>query len=177
MFQPVFRIHCSYEDRCARVRHADVDRALEALGAEVSAEQACISGDVRSLRRRLDDLLDDLLPPAYRPGIGTRLLRWAGFTARARAADAALAALFGECSPQARHLCLRFVSDVQAPSQRSSPDASMRGHIADALDDAYCVMLPHEAARRAELHRAFWASAREDSRKRAFTACCLERLE
>ena len=32
----------------------------------------------------------------------------------------------------------------------------MRELIAGALDDAYCVLLPHEAARRAGQIRAFW---------------------
>ena len=40
---------------------------------------------------------------------------------------------------------------------RVLPEEAMRELIAEALDDAYCVLLPHEATRRAEQHGAFWA--------------------
>ena len=168
-----FRIYRSDEDRRARAGEADVDRAMEVLGVEVGAEKACIPGGVRDLRRRLDALLDDLLPPASRLGLRDRLLRWTGLTLRARAADAALVTLFNEPSPDPRCLALCSMGGIRASGERVSPDEAMRGRIADALDDAYCVMLPHEAARRAELRRAFWASTQEKSRKREFIARCL----
>jgi len=163
MFQQAFRIHRSDEDRRARAEEADVDRAME----------ACIPGGVRDLRRRLDALLDDLLPPASRPGLGERLLRRAGLAARARAADMAMATLLGGCPPGTRLIAVYFGGGVRAPGERVSPEEALRGRIADALDDAYCVMLPHEAARRAELHRAFWSSARKENRQREFIARCL----
>ena len=177
MFPQAFRIHRSGEDRRARAEEADVDRAMEMLGVEVGAETACILADVRSLRRRLDALLDDLLPPVSRPGLGKRLLRWTGLTLRARAADAALVALFHGASPDPRCLALCSIGCVRALGERVSPEEAMRGRIADALDDAYCMMLPHEAARRAELHRAFWASAQEEDRKRKFIGRCSGRSD
>ena len=166
MFQQAFRIHRSDEDRRARAQEADVDRAMQVLGVEVGAEEACVPGGVRDLRRRLDALLDDLLPPASRPGLGGRLLHRAGLAARARAADTALATLLGGCPPGTRLIGICFGGGVRAPDERVPPEEALRGRIADALDDAYCVMLPHEAARRAELHRAFWASRDEENRKR-----------
>ena len=160
-----FRIHNSEEERLARPSHTDVDRALEVLGAEADAKEARISGSVQDLRRRLDALLDDLLPPASLPGPARRLLRWMGLGTRARAADAALVTLLIEgCPPGTRHVAVCFGESVHASGKCTSPGQAMREHIADALDDAYCVMLPHEAARRAELHRAFWAEARKKSR-------------
>lgn len=172
MFLQAFRIHRSDENRRARAEEADVDRAMEMLGVEVGAETACIPADVRGLRRRLDALLDDLLPPASRSGLGERLLRWTGLTLRARAADAALVALFHGDSPDPHCVALCSHGGVRALRERVSPEETMRGLIADALDDAYCIMLPHEAARRAELHRAFWASAQEENRRRRFISRC-----
>jgi hypothetical protein len=173
MFQQAVRIHRSDEDRRTRAEEADVDRAMEVLGVMVSAEEACIPGGVRDLRRRLDALLDDLLPPASRPGLGERLLRRAGLAARARAADMAMATLLGGRPPETRLIAVCFGGGVRAPGERVSPKQTLRGRIADALDDAYCVMLPHEATRRAELHRAFWASARKEGQQREFIARCL----
>ena len=161
MFQQGPRIHRSDEDRRARAWDADVDRAMEVLGVEVGAEEArIVVGTVQDLRRKLDALLDDLLPPVARPSVRERLLHWAGLAARARATDAALFVLFGERSPEPRCIALSSAGGVHASGEQVSPEESMRGLIANALDDAYCVMLPHEAARRAELHRAFWASPR-----------------
>ena len=157
MFQQAFRIHRSDENRHARAQETDVDRAMEALGVEVGAEEACIPGGVRDLRRRLDAPLDDLLPPASRPSMGERLLRRAGVAARARAADMALATLLGEWPLGTRLVAVCFGAGVHAPDERVPPEEALRGRIADA----YCVLLPHEAARRAELHRAFWTSARK----------------
>ena len=152
------RIHRSDEERLARRAQADVDRALEVLGAEVDIGEARISGSVQDLRRRMDALLDDLLPPASLPGAPGRLLRWTGLTTRAKAADAAMATLFHGAPPGTRHIAVCFGGGVYASGGRISPRQSMREHVANALDNAYCVMLPHEAARRAELHRAFWSS-------------------
>ena len=155
-----FRIHGSDEERVARSAQADVDRAVEVLGAEADTAEARISGSVQDLRRRMDALLDDLLPPASLPGQRERLLRWMGLSTRAKAADAAMATLFQRVTPGTRHVAMCFKGGVHAFSGRVSPEQAMREHMADALDDAYCVLLPHEAARRTELHRAFWAGAR-----------------
>ena len=173
MFQGL-RIHRSEEERLARTAQADVDRALEVLGAKADAAEARICGSVQDLRRRLDALLDDLLPPVAPLGPRERLLRWMGLGTRAKAADAALATLFHGAPPGTRHIAVCFGGGVHASSGRVSPEQDMREHVADALDDAYCVLLPHEAARRAALHRSFWASAREENRKRQFIARCLE---
>ena len=143
------------------------------LGAEADAAEARISGSIQDLRRRLDALFDDLLPPAVLPGPGERLLRWIGFGRRAKAADAALATLLhGGCPPGTRHVAVCFGGGIHAFGERVSSEQAMREHVADALDDAYCMMLPHEAARRAELHRAFWASAQEENRKQKFISRC-----
>lgn len=163
MFQG-FRIHRSDEERVARSVQADVDRTVEVLGAEADTEGARISGSIQDLRRRLDALLDDLLPPASLPGPGKRLLRWMGLGTRAKAADAALATLLHGAPPGTRHITVCFGQGVHSSGERTPSEQAMREHVANALDDAYCVMLPHEAARRAELHRAFWAEAREKRR-------------
>ena len=173
MFQEL-RIHRSDEERLARAAQADVDRALEVLGAEADAAEARISGSVQDLRRRLDALLDDLLPPAAPPGPGGRLLRWMGLSVRARAADTALATLFQGVPPGTRHIAMCFGEGVHAFNGRVSPEQNVREHVADALDDAYCMLLPHEVARRAALHRSFWATAREENRQRQLIARCLE---
>ena len=152
-----FRIHRSDDDRRARAEDADVDRGMEVLGVEVGAEKACISGRVDDLRRKLGALLDDLLPPVTRLTLWTRLLRWARPTVRARADDAAFVALFHEHSPRSHHISLCSMAGTRASGERVSPEEAMRELIAGALDDAYCVLLPHEAARRAEQHRTFWA--------------------
>ena len=131
-----------------------MDRALEVLGVKIGAGEGCISGCVQDLRRGLEALLDKLLPPAARPGLSERVLRWVGLTVRARAANAALVALFHERSPSPHCVALCATGGTHASSEQVSPEEAMRGCIADALDDAYCMMLPHEAARRAELHRA-----------------------
>ena len=152
-----FRIHWSDENRRARAGDADVDRAMEALDVEVSAEEACISGSVQDLRCRLDALLNDLLPPAPRPASWDRLLRWTGPAVRARAVEAALVALFHEHSPGSHRISLYAMGSTSVSGERVSPEEAMRELIAGVLDDVYCVLLPHEAARRAEQHRAFWA--------------------
>ena len=170
-----FRIHRSDEVRVARSGQADVGRAMEVFGAEAGAEEARIQGGIQEIRRRLDTVLDDLLPPAARPGLAEWLLHWAGLGLRARAADAALATLLHEIPPGTRHVAICVGASVRASGERVTPGQVMREHVAAALDDAYCVLLPHEAARRAELHRAFWASAREEGRKREFIARCLGR--
>lgn len=167
MFQQAFRIHRSDEDRRALAEEAEVDRAMEVLGVEVGAEEAYIPGGVRDLRRRLDVFLDDLLPPASRPGLGERLLRRAGLAARARAADVAMATLLGGCPPEIRVIAVYFGGGVRASGERVSPKETLRGCIADALDDSYCVMLPHEAARRAELRRTFWAQLEKRTSNRS----------
>lgn len=159
-----FRIHRSDKERGARQAQADVDRALEVLGTEADAGEACISGSVQDLRRRLDALLDDLLPPASLRGPGGRLLRWMGLGMHAKAADAALATLLHRAPPETRHITICFGEGVHASGKRTPSERAMREHVADALDDAYCLLLPHKAARRAELHRAFWAEAREKGR-------------
>ena len=150
-----FRIYHSDDDRRARAKDADVDRGMEMLVVEVSVGKACISGRVRDIRRRLSALLDDLLPPAARPALWGRLLRWAGPTVRARAIDAAFIALFAEHSPGSHHVSLCSLEGTSASGEQVSPEEAMRGLIAGALDEAYCVLLPHEVARRAEQHRAF----------------------
>ena len=169
-----FRIHRSDEERVARSGQADVSRAMEVLGAEAGAEEARIQGGIQEIRRRLDTVLDDLLPAA-RPGLAEWLRHWAGLGRRARAADAALATLLHEIPPGTRHVAVRVGASVRASGERVTPGQVMREHVAAALDDACCVLLPHEAARRAELHRAFWASAREEGRKCEFIARCLGR--
>ena len=87
-----------------------------------------------------------------------------GFGTRTRTADAALATLFHGTPPGTRHIAIFFGESVRASGEHTPSEQAMREHVADALDDAYCVLLPHEAARRAELHRAFWAKSREESR-------------
>ena len=171
-----FRIRNSEEERLARPAQADVDRALEVLGAEADAKEARISGSVQDLRRRLDALLDDLLPPASLPGPRERLLRWMGLSTRAKAADAALATLFQGVTPGTRHIAMCFGGGIHAFSGRVSPEQDMREHVADALDDAYCMLLPHEATGRAELHRAFWARARGEGRNERSSAAARDDL-
>lgn len=152
-----FRIHRSDDDRRARAEDADVDRGMEVLGVEVSAEKACISGRVDDLRRKLGVLLDDLLPPTARPALWKRLLCWPGATVRARAVDAAFIALFQEHSPGSRQVSICCMGGTRMSGDRILPEEAVREVIASALDDAYCVLLPREATRRAEQHRAFWA--------------------
>ena len=150
-----FRIHSSNDDQRARAEDADVDRDMEVLGVEVSAGKACISGRVRDTRCKLGVLLDDLLPQAAQPALWRRLLRRAGPTVRARAVDAAFIALFDEHLPGSHHVFLRSLGGTSVSGEQVLPEEAMREVIAGALDDAYCVLLPHEAARRAEQHRAF----------------------
>ena len=152
-----FRIHRSDDDRRARAEDTDVDRGMEVLGVEVSVGKACISGRVRDIRRRLGVLLDDLLPQAARLALWGRLLRWARPTVRARAVDAAFIALFDEHLPGSHHVSLCSLGGTSVSGEQVLPEEAMREVIAGALDDAYCVLLPHEAARRAEQHRVFWA--------------------
>lgn len=152
-----FCIHHSDNGRRARAEDADVHRAVEVLGVEVSVGKACISGRVRDIRRRLGTLLDDLLPPVARPALWRRLLRRVGPTVRARAVDAAFIALFDEHLPGSHHVSLCSLGSTSVSGEQVLPEKAMREVIAGALDDAYCVLLPHEAARRAEQYRAFWA--------------------
>lgn len=47
------RIHPPGYDRRARMGQSDVNRALEVLDAQVSAEKACIYGGIQGIRRKL----------------------------------------------------------------------------------------------------------------------------
>lgn len=164
-----FRIYGSWEERLAREGHADVDRAIEVLGSEGGR----ISGNPRDLRRRWDVLLDELYPPPTPPTRREDWLRRLGFGARARAADAGLAALFGAMPVGVQQIG----TQCGASAAGMSPEECMRSRIAEALDDAYCVLLPHEAGRRAELRRRFWASSSDEARKRDFIERCLGRRD
>lgn len=170
------RIYGFWQERLAREGQADVDRAIDVLGAEGGR----IFGDVRDLRRRWDALLDELHPPPPPPTCWSRWLRRMGLGVRARAADAGLAALFHDIPVGVRAIgvqCGPSVAGAAPGAAARSPDECLRSRIAWALDDAYCVLLPHEAARRAELRRCFWAAARDERRKRDFIDRCLERRD
>lgn len=151
-----FRICGSPEEREARVHHADVDRALDVLGAE----GGCIGGSIRDLRRRWDALLDELHPAPAPPSPWDRLLHRLGMDRRARAADAGVASLFGQLPVGVDGYTLQYLGGTaitERGTRRVSPEECLRSRLADALDDAYAVLLPHEAARRAELRRRFFA--------------------
>lgn len=152
----VLRIRRSLEEIRSRQMQADVDRAIEILGAE----NGSISGTVRDLRKRIDALLDELFPDA---NSWRRALRWMGLTKRTKAADTAISTLLLQQSAVG-------ASFVEISTEEAD---FLRPLIADALDDAYCVLFPHEAAGRAERERSFSTSCRETERQREFVARCL----
>lgn len=150
-----FRIRGSPEEREARAHHADVDRALDVLGAEGGR----VVGSARDLRRRWDALLDELHPP---PPVApwNHLLHRIGRGRRTRAADTGLAALFDRLPFGVEWIALECGGGealTERGIRRLSAEECLRSRVADALDDAYAVLLPHEAARRAELRRRFFA--------------------
>lgn len=151
-----FRIHASREKREARAYHADVDRALDVLGAE----NGRIQGSVRDLRRRWDALLDELHPAPAPPSRWGSLLRRLGLDTRTRAADAGSVSLFDELPFGAEWIALEYKGGTEVTErgiESVSPAECLRSRVADALDDAYAALLPHEAARQAELRRRFFS--------------------
>lgn len=168
------RVYRSWADREAREGQADVDRAVETLGVV----DGRICGTIPDLRRRWDALLDDLHPPPRPLDRRRRWLRRLGFGTRARAADNGLAHLLGEVPVGAGMLVIRVwqgAGDVASGVFPRSPLDGIRGLIADALDAAYCELLPQEAVRRAHERARFWAAAREGQRRREFVARCFGR--
>ena len=132
-------------DMRTRGAQADVDRAMEMLGIELTDDEARIGGSVHEVRRRLDALLDDLFPlPRPRSRLA-RLLHRMGFTPRARAADAALDALLRSPAPGVKGMMLRILGGWSVAG-RVSPEEAARNHIVIALQDAYDVLAPYEPA-------------------------------
>lgn len=86
-----------------------------------------------------------------------RLLHWARPTVRIRAVEAKFIALFNEHLPSSHRVFLCSLGSTSVSGEQVSLEEAMRELISGALDDAYCVLLPHEAARRAERHRVFRA--------------------
>ena len=154
--QQGFRLYPPGCDSRARGEQFDVDRAIEVLCIELAGESNGTTGTVRDVRRRMDVLLNDLFPPISQTHLHERLSDFLGFSVRARAVDAAVATLLRDCPPGTRTILPFYLTGNDLPDVRRSLEQEIRAHVADALDDAYCVMLPYEASRRSKLQLAFW---------------------
>ena len=95
--------------------------------ASLLNEHGVIRGTVPELRRRMESLLERLKPQLAGR---SRWLYWTGLTRRSRAADAALAELFGSIPPGTKYMFVTYSG------------GDLRKTMRRALDSAYRVLDP-----------------------------------
>lgn len=135
----------TFEDHVARSQQADVDRAVETF----VDNDGWTRGTVRWLRAKMDSLMRELAPG--HAGAAYRWFGWTGFPALARAADVALDELLSGLSGEygSGSIGIQWAQEQQA-----------RVHLAEVLDEAYCVLYPHAAAERRRATMQLFRSAR-----------------